>query len=133
MSATTYTVYSNDLERERLRQAAYAMTPNRLSLNRHRIRRAGIRQSLIIAMVASENSDRTIEREARFQAGLEKGQRIDEIVNVVESRRPSRSQRRAFASNRMSRQEIFESVQELPTFPLTETAALVAADADRLV
>ncbi len=59
-------IYTNDVERERLRQQAYSMTPTqRLSLNRHRIRRARGRQLTIIAIVAKERGDRTIEANAR--------------------------------------------------------------------
>lgn len=136
MSTATKTnrirIYTNDLERERLRQAGYAMTPNRLSLNRHRTRRAGERQLFVIALIARERKDETLYREVRKMLALEPTDRVDELVDIVESRRPTRAQRHAFASNRMLRQHVFESARQLRSFPLQETPAKVAADLDRI-
>lgn len=134
----TIRIYTNDVEQERLRQGSYAETPNRLSLNRHRLRRAKIRQLTVIAIVAAENKDRTIYKECRERIAeltddsIPTKAKLNGHFDLVDSRRPSRSQRYAFASNRMSREHIMESLNQVHTFPQQEDRAMDDADKDQL-
>jgi hypothetical protein len=129
-------IFTNDLERERLRQDAYARTPNRLSLNRHRPRRAGERQLIVILLIAVERQDRTIQRDARNRlnevAGLEPGTRFDTLFELVESRRHSRAQRFGFASNRVLDYQVLDVTPECGV-PLVDVASMTAASHGRLV
>lgn len=134
----TQRIYTNDLERERLRQASYAKTQNRLSLNRHRLRRAKVRQLAVIALIASENKDQTIYRECRtrmaeLEESMPTSQPLAKFVDVVDSRRLTRAQRFAFASNRMLDEHILDHTEQVHTFPQSEDRAMDAANADKLV
>jgi ribosomal protein L32 len=129
---STIRIYTNDVERERLRQDAYARTQNRLSLNRHRTRRAGLRQLTVIGIVAKERGDKTLYNEVRASLELPKGAKFDETFEVVPSRRCSRARRYGFASNRVIRYQI-EEIPPQDLFPLVETKALAAANDNRIV
>jgi hypothetical protein len=124
--STVHRIYTNDVERESLRQEAYAQTGARLSLNRHRTRRSSDRNLTIVAIVAHDRGDRTLYDECREALNLQSGTRLDTTYELVNSRRCSRSRRHGFASNRL----LDTVVLDMPVgqaFPLSDVPALSAA------
>lgn len=89
---TVFRIYTNDLALEEANQAAVATAENRLAVLRNRIARAHGAKLVTIAVVAKKG---TVANEARAKlterGELAPGQKLAEIFEVVESRRPSQS------------------------------------------
>lgn len=84
-------IYSNDLDLERARTAALKSDDEGLRKMRNRIARSKETSLVAIAVAASEIGWKTVATEARQAAGVPAGEKLADLINVVQSRRPSRS------------------------------------------
>ncbi len=89
-------IYTNDLMVERARQEAAAAGENRLQELRNRIARGKTAaRVLTLALVAKERGDGTVEKDARDRLValgiIEKGAKLTDLIDIVPSRRASRS------------------------------------------
>jgi hypothetical protein len=114
---STLTVYSNDVELERAKQSSLPEGVDRLPKMRNRLARGKSGKLAVIALVAKERGDRTIEREARERLQalqvIEPGAKLAEVIEVRPSRRPSRSKEaQALASVPTQNAELDEQMDE---------------------